>query len=151
MITPLRDPLIDGLRANVNSINNICDRLVRISRLREALEMLAVEAEAQKPIEYPLYAVAHNRGYSNSRLWLRADVLEEIHDLAASSTYSKRSWGIDECGNDKVPYTVYIIDSGSGLLSQLRGLLGDPGKMVSGMGNTDTAHLNKVLSGVSNG
>jgi hypothetical protein len=151
MITPMRDPLVDGLKANVNSINNICDRLVRIAKLREALDILAREAEAQKPIEYPLYSVKYSRGYSDSRLWLRADVLEEIHDMVAAHTHNKKAWGVDECGNDKVPYTVYIIDSGCGAIKQLRYLLGEPGNMIPGMGNTDSAYVNSIISGVSNG
>lgn len=148
MIETIRDSMIDILRAHINSISNLSERMVRISRIRGALDLLSQEAEAQKPIDFPLWATYSRRGSYTSSLWIRCDVAEEAHALALEYTFTKKEpWGIDECGNEAnplVPYFVYLVQ-GNDVYRRMNELLGKAGSVISGMGSTEKKYINKII------
>lgn len=155
MITPIQDKTVDIIRADINSISNISERLVRISRLRDVLILLGKEAEAAKPIDFPLWAGTTMRGSFISHIWIRADVATEAHQLASNCTHNKKPSGMEDCGNaanPSVPYVVYnVFSSGHDLWNQLRNLLGEPGQIISGMGKLERERVSHIIENAKAG
>ena len=142
-IVPVKDEVSEVLRANVISINDISKRMARIARLRDILDVLKKDTQDMLPTAFPLWVMAKGTfGETNGRVWIRADVCIEAHELALRYTTNNKVWGVDECGLGfaTVPYKVYIVENNV-IHFAMKNLLGHPGEKIAGMGNTDAAFL----------